>query len=360
MFSSVRSGVKASMPMGLNELRFLSLSIAVIAVAVWQPQPVLGQEALDRTSTINVTEENDSIGFNSDKHYTQGARFSYASAESTSGTRVSIADSILFAGKNSEFASTYRYSVYFGQSLFTPENLELVTPDPNDRPYAGWLYVGMDLYRETPEVLDRAEVTVGIVGPSAQGRETQNDYHHLTRAYLGGRPALGWGAQLHDEPGLILAQERKWRIPGHIGGLEADLLPEVNASLGNIFTYAGAGFLARVGQRIAVDWGPPRVQPGISGTDFVNRSRLDGRPYAWYVFAGTEARLVARNIFLDGNSFEDSASVSKEPLVADLTAGFAMVFPRGRAAVSYVRRTDEFKTQVGQDQFLSITLAILF
>jgi len=343
-----------------HDLRFLPISIAAIVVLAWELPTGLAQEALDQTATINVTEENDSFGSSVDKHYTQGVRLSVASGETTSGSRVSIADSILLPGKSAESPSTYRYSVFFGQSLFTPENTLLTTPDPRDRPYAGWLYVGTAFYRETPQVLDRAEITVGVVGPSAGGAATQNDWHTITRGFLGLRHVNGWDAQLHDEPGLILTQERKWRIPGNIGGLEADLLPEVNASAGNIFTYGAAGFLVRLGQRISVDWGPPRVQPGISGTDFVNRGRLDGKGFAWYVFAGTEERLVARNIFLDGNTFEHSASVSKEPFVADFTAGFALVFPSGRATLSYVRRTDEFKTQIGQDQFLSITLALLF
>jgi hypothetical protein len=188
----------------------------------------------------------------------------------------------------------------------------------------------------------------------------QNDWHSVTRHYLGGGGARGWGAQLHNEPGLILAEERKWRIPGQIGGFDADILPEVNASAGNVFTYGAVGFLARMGQHIGVDWGPPRVQPAISGSDFVNPSRLNGHGLGWYVFAGAEGRLVARNIFLDGNSFRDSASVAKEPFVADVTAGVTAVIPRGRATLSYVRRTDEFKTQGGQDQFVSITLGLVF
>ncbi len=312
----------------------------------------------DQTATVNLVEENDSFGTTVDRHYTQGLRLSIASGESTGGTRASVADAVLLPG--SQGAGRYRYAIFAGQSIFTPENLAATVPDSHDRPYAGWLYAGTTFYREFGRVLDRAEITFGVVGPAAQGEEVQNWWHDLTRKYLKHDRANGWGSQLHNEPGLILTEERKWRFAGNVGSAEIDLLPEVNASAGNVFTYAGAGFLARFGQRISVDWGPPRVQPAISGSDFISRERLGGRGYAWYFFAGTEGRLVARNIFLDGNSFEDSASVRKNPFVADYTAGVAMIFPHGRAMLSYVRRTEEFKEQDGDDQFLSITLAIAF
>ena len=346
--------------MGFQNMKRMSRSIATIAVLIGAIPVGSAQDRFDQTRTFSLIEENDSFWTGVDRHYTQGIRMAFASGEVESGTRASIADSILFAGKQAELSNRYRYGVYFGQSIFTPENLLLAKPDPHDRPYAGWLYVGAVFYRETGKVLDRAEITVGVVGPSAQGEEVQNKWHDMTRSFLRQVHVNGWGAQLGNEPGVVLAQERKWRIPGSLGKFDIDLLPEVNASVGNVFTYGAAGFLARLGQRISVDWGPPRVQPAISGTDFVNRERLGCRSFAWYLFAGAEGRVVARNIFLDGNSFENGASVQKQPFVADYTAGIAAVFPHGRATFSYVRRTDEFKTQVGEDQFVSMTLAILF
>ena len=102
-------------------------------------------------------------------------------------------------------------------------------------------------------------------------------------------------------------------------------------SLGNIFTYAAAGAMVRFGQRLRADWGQPRIQPALSGSDFVNHGALHDGP-AWYVFAGTEGRAVARNIFLDGNTWEDGPSVDKKPFVADLTAGAAVSWRTGGAS----------------------------
>ena len=72
-------------------------------------------------------------------------------------------------------------------------------------------------------------------------------------------------------------------------------------------------------------------------------------------------RAVARDIFLDGNTFRDSRSVNKEPFVADISAGIGLIAGRWQATYTQVRRTREFKTQQGNyDQFGSVTLSCAF
>src|SRR6266550_1320101 len=48
-----------------------------------------------------------------------------------------------------EPGGTRRTAIFLGQSIFTPKNLSIVPPEPHDRPYAGWLYVGASLLQET-------------------------------------------------------------------------------------------------------------------------------------------------------------------------------------------------------------------
>jgi hypothetical protein len=319
--------------------------------------------ACDDTTTSNLIEENDSFIDHHDLHYTQGLRFSFASSEQTVGDIAypglrAVADTLFLPDR---LEGELRYGLFLGQSVFTPQNLVLTVPDPRDRPYAGWLYGGVSAYRDTGDHLDRADVTLGLVGPGAEGAAVQNNWHReAPLPALRGMHANGWGSQLRDEPGLILSEQRQWRLATAAGPIELDALPEVNAALGNIFTYAAAGGLLRIGQGLAVDWGQPRIQPALSGSDFVNRSASAGRWAAWYLFGGIEGRAVARNIFLDGNSFERSAHVTKEPFVADYTAGFMTYLSAARFGVSYTRRTREFTTQLKQDEFVSVLLAINF
>jgi lipid A 3-O-deacylase len=349
-----------------------AVPLAIMAALLGGParacNPAAGDfVSCDDTVTANLIEENDSFLNYSDKHYTQGLRVSFGSAEQVPGDaaypllRLGADHLLLPAG---EAGGDLRYGLFYGQSIFTPTDLLLFKPDPADRPYAGWLYGGASVYRETAHMLDRFDLTVGLVGPGAGAEYVQNTWHHEAPiAIMRGAHANGWGSQLHDEPGLVLSEERQWRYPVPLvpGTIEADLVPEVNASLGNVFTYAGAGGMVRFGRGLGVDWGQPRVQPALAGSDFVNGRGFDGHWSAWYLFAGSEARLVARNIFLDGNSFEGSAHVGHEPVVVDLTAGAMAYLGPARISVSYTRRTKEFASQAnGADEFLAVLLALSF
>jgi hypothetical protein len=70
---------------------------------------------------------------------------------------------------------------------------------------------------------------------------------------------------------------------------------------------------------------------------------------------------VALNIFLDGNTLQNSRSVAKEPVVDDLIVGFELFSRAGlRVALSLVARTPEFKQQRGIDTFGSINGAYAF
>jgi lipid A 3-O-deacylase len=63
----------------------------------------------------------------------------------------------------------------------------------------------------------------------------------------------------------------------------------------------------------------------LSGTDYFDAVALDGE-VGLYFFAGAQGRAVGRNIFLDGNTFRHSLSVPKKNFVADLQAGFSLVW----------------------------------
>jgi len=299
--------------------------------------------------------ENDSLFGIADRHYTNGL---YASA--TSGGREdcgwceSFAKAVMPSAKGD--TPVYRYGFFAGQSMFTPEDLSLAFPDPEDRPYGGWLFIGGRLYRQAGNVLDRAQVTVGVVGPGSGADAIQRWWHALH--WFGGVPPEGWHSQIKDEPGFVLTEQRLWRVPLVASSIDAELLPEANVSIGNIFTYAGVGATFRIGRHLNADWGPPRIEPALEGSDFVDFKRFDG--VAWYVFAGIEGRAVARNIFLDGNTFQHSANIAKEPFVGDLDLGAGIVWRVVRLNATYVVRTNEFKTQHGDDKFFSFSLSFAY
>jgi lipid A 3-O-deacylase len=322
-----------------------------------------GFHACDEWDRVIVLEENDSLFFNSDKHYTQGLRLSHLRPELEEsglwGTAFHLLGYIpsFFAPLPSDAGANKRQvSLFAGQSIFTPENKAIVPPDPHDRPYAGWGYTGASLLQETTlrseaegqplGMLENAELDIGLVGPGALGKKVQNDFHQL----IGDPKAQGWSSQLQNEPGVVLSYERLWRqrLLGN-NSLGVDLVPQVGASVGNIFSYGEAGALLRIGRGLRADYGPVRVRPALSGTDYFDPDGLDNG-VGFYYFVGVQGRVVGRNIFLDGNSFRPSPNVPKKALVGDVQGGFAAQLKVWlRLDVSVSLRSQEFRGQRAPD-----------
>lgn len=354
------------MEFGAGRLRMLkvargaALAAVVCGVLAGIPAPARA----DDNNRFSLLEENDSLYFNSDKHYTQGLRasnlFPDLKADSAWNGPFNFFNDIspsfapVFAPGSAEAPIERRYSVFLGQSLFTPKNLTLKPPDTKDRPYGGWLYVGTSLLQDNnQQSLENLELDLGVVGPAALGKQTQNDFHQL----IGVKQAQGWSSQIQYEPGIMVSYERAWRLPiiGNVDGV--DFVPQVGGTAGNIFTYGDIGGMIRFGQNLHADYGPIRIRPALSGTDYFDADHLDSK-LGWYFFAGAQGRAVGHNIFLDGNDFRTSPNVNKKTFVADLQAGVSLFWTSAfRLDLSVVRRTEEFAGQHTPDEIGTAAIA---
>ncbi|HEX6979895.1 MAG TPA: lipid A deacylase LpxR family protein [Alphaproteobacteria bacterium] len=323
--------------------------IAALAIVVFAISPASAQapKPLDTKGTFSLVIENDRFT-GQDRHYTNGIQASWLSGEDVPDWIDRLGDAMpVFADD-----SRRRYGVEIGHLIFTPENTATTAPIPNDRPYAAWLYGGFGLTAATEDRLDRLVLTLGIVGPDAGGEFVQNEFHGL----IGVDEAMGWDNQIRNEPTLNLFYERQWRwLAESTDGFGFDAQPHLGVALGNVYTYAAAGLAFRFGRDLPADWGPPRVRPGLPGSAYFQPR--SGSGFGWYLFAGAEGRAVARDIFLDGNTWKDSPSVDKKPLVADLNAGLAITFDAVRLAYTFVYRTKEFDGQDEADKFASISVS---
>jgi hypothetical protein len=349
-------------------------AIAALLAAPAVPSPAWAE---DGGGTFSVLVENDFFGSeHTDKHYSQGIRFVWTPSKSEiypwggdQGVAASLAR--LVPGFVPEDAKAkVRVAYALGQSIFTPTDLRRSIPDPNDRPYAGWLYGGITLVSEVNRdqqdrltQFDAVGIDLGIVGPSALAKQTQQGFHR----FLGGDQIIpkGWDRQLHDEPGILLTYDKKWRFVVPVFSRDAkdfslDATPSIGVNVGNVYTGASTGITFRFGQSLPDDYGPPRIRPGLAGSDFIERPAEDRNFFGWYLFAGVEGRAVAQNIFLDGNSFRSSPSVDKKTLVADFQAGIAVLVGGVRITYTQILRTREFNHQRGNDNFGAIGLSANF
>src|SRR5690606_25092747 len=74
------------------------------------------------------------------------------------------------------YGDRLRYGFSLGQNLYTPKDTQTRWRLTNDRPYAAWLYLGVSAvaYDAKYELMQSFELNLGVVGPPALGRQTQN------------------------------------------------------------------------------------------------------------------------------------------------------------------------------------------
>lgn len=136
-------------------------------------------------------------------------------------------------------------------------------------------------------------------------------------------------------------------------GHRYDVTPRVSAVVGNVFAYASAGVVLRYGSAL------PDDLPATTLSLAPSRDGFRGAPQSgWYVWAGAEARGVARNLFIEGGKPQGN-TVKREPFGYDVQLGAAYFWPGARVGFSLVRRSREFVEQKGTDYYgqLAVSLA---
>ena len=151
--------------------------------------------------------ENDFFGGDTDHHYTHGTRIGCLSRRIHWFER--LADqlpwfSLAQAQASDQGRLEARARMTLGQNIYTPEDLSATTLIEEDRPYAGWLYLGFGLVgNQGDHRYDKIELEIGMVGPASGAEDVQTSWHQR----FGFRDPKGWRHQLKNEPGLNLYYE---------------------------------------------------------------------------------------------------------------------------------------------------------
>jgi len=320
-----------------------------------------------RFGSVSFYTENDKYFAGTDRNYTNGFKLSFLTTDLQSLTDDPVPPALQQLarafGRLVPPGRDYKLGLALGQNLYTPADTAATAYLPHDRPYAAWLYASaaFQVY-QAPRVfasgwraigrLDTLEFSAGLIGPGALGRQAQNSFHAL----IGAAHANGWPNQIHNEPGLEVAYERKYRVatPHARDGWGADLIPHAGVTLGNIFAFANAGAEVRAGYRLPADFGTNLIRP--SG-DSNSQRRPD---WSCFAFAAVDGRAVARDATLQGNSFRASAGIGHEPLVGDLLGGFAVGTRHWQFTYSEAARSREFDGQPQRSVFGSISATFYY
>jgi lipid A 3-O-deacylase len=310
--------------------------------------PTKPASAAESRSTFSIIFEND-LFYHTDRDYTNGVEASWTPAKQESAFLPSlIKDSVLPLLGLADARPTYSV----GQLMFTPEHTALTVPPLNERPYAGFLYGGLALTKTIDSEQDQLQVRLGMIGPASLAADSQR----LVHSTRGLSFPQGWSTQLRDEPGLVIGYEKSRTVMALAApdGTGLDLRAHLGGTVGNVFDYLNTGIMGRVGYHMPSDDGPPRIEPSAPGSYSYDPNGVFGA----YLFAGAEARLVGRNLFLDGNSFQSSRSVVKKPIVGDLVVGGAIAFEFFRLSFAHTFRSREYVQQNEFDEFGTLSLSV--
>lgn len=297
------------------------------------------------SETFSIYWENDSRftkpNGNTDRHYTNGLKLVYATDE--------VEWQWLRDWSNRHFGGgeEVRTDVgfFFGQEIYTPEHPDAPQRrNPEDMRFAGWLYGGLFAQRATANVLDHAELNVGVIGPSAHGETVQDCIHGLIHS----DKALGWEAQLEDEAAVDFSFVRRQRLTeGWLRPREhLDFISEMGFTVGSVHRQAEIGITGRWGL-LTPDFGPGRLRLPDGVID-----RSDPLSKTLYLFVRLAGRAIEHNRFLSG--------LTHEPLVGEIQYG--LVYRKDNFQIGYSQTylTQEFKEQEQNDSYGALTLAWIF
>ncbi len=228
-----------------------------------------------------------------------------------------------------------RLQIRVRQAIYAPWKL------PPDRPYGGWLGVGVGFRRETSTAHREAILHVGVTGPPSQAARMQRYIH---RRFGFGVPP-DWSGQIPYEPGIAIEAGGATLsfTRGAPGGLMLHGGPMWRARLGTFAVDARGALEATAGVHPPLPWGGTTRTPGAASLYLLAAARLD---------------VIARDELLDGTLFRRSAGVSATPLVPEMQTGIGLRVKRARLEWQITRRAKEYRIQPVPHTYSSLVFTL--
>lgn len=299
--------------------------------------PLLAQ---NRTAEFGFQSDNDSfLGQGVDRYYTNGLFLFFRKGMNFNNPK--LANKVL--------------GIEVGQKIFNPQSGYVPDSTYIDRPFAGYLYAGVNinyLYRDQSNL--KIGVQVGVVGPSAQGKQAQEVIHNTFGFYK----LNGWQNQIKNSPQINLRVDYNKLIvrPNPWG----DLTFSGYANGGTGFNGAGAGLLLRAG---AINHLFNSVSTQATAT---YNSIAPLHKFELFAYYQPMINYVAYDVTVQGNLLKkdnDPRQITSKPEPVVLTHQIGAAFASSRFVVGLAAnlRGKEVKTQVfNSHAWGSVTLLYRF
>jgi lipid A 3-O-deacylase len=214
-------------------------------------------------------------------------------------------------------------SFHIGQQFYTPDDITISELIPNDRPYAGWLYVGGSWKSSTYSRQTATDVYIGATGDASLARQTQRGWHALR--FIQAADPKGWDHQIGNRLGIVVHHNRRkaferWTRDKLDPKARRWLEPVVHWGFtgGNIISDAYAGAQLKIGANLSRDW----TQLGIGPRVVLGRPPDPAEPqWELYFLTDVQGRALLYNAFIDAAPEHD---LHRNYAVADLGAGLGV------------------------------------
>ena len=230
----------------------------------------------------------------------------------------------------------YYLSFSYDWQIYTPKDLNRSDLIEDDRPYAGYQYFKTSFHIANLERVQTFTLQIGFIGPATKMQQLQNAVHSL----IGSPHPNGWEHQLKNE--FIMQINYSYRKFIDLDEKNA-LLPEAGFELGNA-SIKGYG---QIIYRYGTDMGSVFGSSLMDNTNYyqIPRKKRDEKKWRYALQLSLKTNFIARDIFLDGNTIQDSHSVEKNNITAEIGYGVDLSYKSWN--ISYLRKhlTKEFSQQ---------------
>jgi lipid A 3-O-deacylase len=239
-----------------------------------------------------------------DKYYTNGLRFERVTAD----TLIPIFRKF-FPGVDSTTSTAYSWSI--GQNIYTASNIEVEEVIPNDRPYAGWLYVSLRKFSNSRTLHRRvtSELVLGVMGPAALAGPVQKKFHEI----INSPPPKGWHHQIRNNPGINYNIEIESQLYQSADS-HLDMIWFTKVEIGTVFDNFGVGTTVRIAPFRRLDsyfestfskhTTIRQKREGMEGSEPLNSlTAQEKKKFAMYFFLRPSVKFIAYNALLQGGIF---------------------------------------------------------
>lgn len=129
-----------------------------------------------QNSTLSLNIDNDGV-FGVDRDYTNGLFLTYTSG---SITPYWWAKPLSLSAWGA--SSLDKWEISIANKMWTPSDITLEKPEPNERPYAGFLYAEFNYISLHPQQASRFNLTLGTTGESSLSEKAQKIVHGITKS----------------------------------------------------------------------------------------------------------------------------------------------------------------------------------